>query len=88
MCRVRDERYIYRFLLLFQCLIVSNAATFGIGTNFTNDFKTKSSGGKEKSKPLNIVIKIASAGGKPCVKLSDEPSKVGITTFVYGSNRG
>ncbi|KAF8504186.1 Quinolinate phosphoribosyl transferase [Hysterangium stoloniferum] len=58
-----------------HCVELGMNATFGIGTHFTNDFTRKSSGGKEKSKPLNIVIKIASAGGKPCVKLSDEPSK-------------
>lgn len=51
-------------------------AMFGIGTHFTNDFRTKSSGLKDASKPLNIVIKIASIDGKPCVKLSDEPTKV------------
>jgi nicotinic acid phosphoribosyltransferase len=57
---------------------------FGIGTHFTNDFRTKSSGFKDVSKPLNIVIKIASIDGKPCVKLSDEPTKVGeLNTLFY-----
>ena len=50
--------------------------TFGIGTSLTNDFKTLSSGGKEKSKALNMVIKLASVDGKPCVKISDELTKV------------
>ncbi|KAF8579985.1 nicotinate phosphoribosyltransferase [Ramaria rubella] len=58
-----------------QCDDLGMKATFGIGTHFTNDFHTKSSGGKEKSKALNIVIKLASIDGKPCVKLSDEPMK-------------
>ena len=38
-----------------------------------DDFTHKSTG--EKSKPLNIVIKIASANGRPAVKLSDNMGK-------------
>lgn len=38
-----------------------------------DDFARKSDG--QKSKPLNIVIKIASANGKPAVKLSDNMGK-------------
>ena len=35
-----------------------------------------SNGGKEKSKALNMVIKLAAVNGKPCVKISDELTKV------------
>jgi nicotinate phosphoribosyltransferase len=51
-------------------------ATFGIGTYLTNDFRTHSSGGKDKSKALNMVIKIASVNDTPCVKISDDFTKV------------
>lgn len=39
----------------------------------TDDYTNKATG--EKSKPLNIVIKIATANGSPAVKLSDNLGK-------------
>ncbi|KAK0450032.1 nicotinate phosphoribosyltransferase [Armillaria borealis] len=50
-------------------------ASFGIGTFLSNDFCKASSGGKEKSKAMNMVIKLASVDGKPCVKISDDLTK-------------
>ena len=56
---------------------------FGIGTNFTNDFRKKSTADAQNptstgapSEALNIVIKLDSLDGKPCVKISDDLTKV------------
>jgi len=57
-----------------HCESIGFKPSFGIGTNFTNDF-AKASNSNEPSKALNIVIKIDSIEGKPCVKISDVLSK-------------
>lgn len=46
--------------------------SYGIGTSLTNDFRSNTG---ERSKPLNIVIKLANIDGRPCVKLSDDAGK-------------
>ncbi|KAJ2511989.1 nicotinate phosphoribosyltransferase [Coemansia sp. RSA 1939] len=48
--------------------------SFGIGTNFTNDFNCASDQ-SQKSNAVNIVIKLFKCNGKPCIKLSDSPTK-------------
>ena len=70
--------------------------SFGIGTFLTNDFKTKSSGYTEKSRALNMVIKLAKVDDRDCVKISDDLTKVRCTggllyttlTFLPLEHRG
>ena len=48
--------------------------TFGVGTIFTNEFSVKSNP-TQKSRPLNIVMKVSKANGRACVKISDDIGK-------------
>jgi len=57
-----------------QCREVGFVPLFGIGTWLTNDFASLSRK-DEKSKALNMVIKLAGVNGKHCVKISDELMK-------------
>ncbi|KAL0255392.1 nicotinate phosphoribosyltransferase [Cryptococcus tetragattii IND107] len=56
------------------CDTIGMAASFGIGTDLTNDFR-KTSDPSQKSKALNMVIKLNKINGKNCIKLSDDKGK-------------
>lgn len=49
--------------------------SFGWGTNLTNDFKGCLPGGGSALDPISLVCKVTQAGGRPAVKLSDNPEK-------------
>ncbi|KAJ2735014.1 nicotinate phosphoribosyltransferase [Coemansia sp. BCRC 34962] len=57
-----------------QCDSYGIGCSFGIGTNFTNDFNLASNPALAGT-ALNIVIKLFRCGGRPCVKLSDDKTK-------------
>ena len=59
-----------------KCGIIGS---FGIGTSLTNDFRSLTK--EEKSKALNMVIKLVEVNGEPCIKISDELTKVSILKF-------
>jgi nicotinate phosphoribosyltransferase len=49
--------------------------SFGWGTNLTNDFRSCAPDGTTGLEPISLVAKVASANGRPAVKLSDNPAK-------------
>ncbi|HEX2146029.1 MAG TPA: nicotinate phosphoribosyltransferase [Pseudorhizobium sp.] len=49
--------------------------SFGWGTNLTNDFAGCAPQHVESLKPISLVCKVSEAGGRPAVKLSDNPRK-------------
>ncbi|HEX8389414.1 MAG TPA: nicotinate phosphoribosyltransferase [Sphingomonas sp.] len=49
--------------------------SFGWGTNLTNDFRGCAPDGAAGLEPISLVAKVASANGRPAVKLSDNPAK-------------
>jgi nicotinate phosphoribosyltransferase len=49
--------------------------SFGWGTNLTNDFRGCDPDGDGGLNPISLVCKVASANGRPAVKLSDNPAK-------------
>jgi nicotinate phosphoribosyltransferase len=48
---------------------------FGWGTNLTNDFLGCHPDEPDRLKPISLVCKVASANGRPAVKLSDNYEK-------------
>jgi nicotinate phosphoribosyltransferase len=61
-----DSLTFERMIEIYQHFKDRVQVSFGIGTMLTNDV-----GGA----PLNIVIKLVAANGKPVAKISDEPGK-------------
>ena len=49
--------------------------SFGWGTNLTNDFRDCSPAPAPELEPISLVCKVVEAGGRPAVKLSDNPEK-------------
>ncbi|MBT0670989.1 nicotinate phosphoribosyltransferase [Novosphingobium profundi] len=49
--------------------------SFGWGTNLTNDFRGCAPDGETGLEPISLVCKVTEAGGRPAVKLSDNPAK-------------
>ena len=57
--------------------------SFGWGTNLTNDFRGCDPRGRSALDPISLVCKVTSAGGRPAVKLSDNPAKAtGLRTEI------
>ena len=48
---------------------------YGWGTNATNDFRDCDPRREDLLDPLSLVCKVAAAGGRPAVKLSDNYNK-------------
>ncbi|PAV24028.1 nicotinate phosphoribosyltransferase [Pyrrhoderma noxium] len=57
-----------------QCDEIGFTCSFGIGTFLTNDF-ARISDNQQRSRALNMVIKLAEVNGEPCIKISDEIMK-------------
>ena len=63
--------------------------SFGWGTNLTNDFVGAAPDLRPSLDPISLVCKITEAGGRPAVKLSDNPNKaVGGPAAVGRFRRG
>lgn len=63
-----------RMIELYRAFQGRTRVLFGIGTNLTNDVGNV---------PLDIVIKMVAAGGRPVAKISDEPGKSMCEDLAY-----